>query len=114
MDSVEGDRDLLKTLVEAVMEEAPRLLQAVRDAVESDDAEAIRRAAHALGGSIRIFGQTRAFDRSRELEQMGENGNVEVGRRVLTAMDTAMAAFLCELSQYVEQPVNGQGRLSNE
>jgi two-component system sensor histidine kinase/response regulator len=109
LDSVEGDHDLMKTLVEAVMEEAPRLLQAVRDAVESDNVEAIRSAAHALRGSIRNFGQTQASDRALELEQMRGNGNLEDGRRVLTSLETAMAGFLCDLFRYAKKPERGEG-----
>jgi HPt (histidine-containing phosphotransfer) domain-containing protein len=105
LESVEGDHDLMKTLVEVAMEEGPRLLQAVRDAVEREDAEAIRRAAHALEGSIRNFGQTRAFDRALELERMGGNEDLEDSRGVLAALEKAMAGLLCDLSEYSKNPL---------
>jgi HPt (histidine-containing phosphotransfer) domain-containing protein len=114
LDSVEGDHDLMKSIVEAVIEEAPRLLQAVRDAVEGGNTEAIHCAAHALGGSIRNFGQTQASDLAFELEQMSENGCPVDGREVLAALETAMASLLRELSGYAGTAGQDQGGQSDE
>jgi len=104
----DGDRDLMKEVVKIALEETPRLLQNVRDAIKSDDTESLRKAAHTLGGSIRNFGETQASTLALKLEQMGENGNLEDGRQVLTAMEHAMAGFLCDLSKYAKKPVRGQ------
>ena len=104
---VEGDVDLMRAIAETAADEIPRTLQAVRDAVESNDAEALRRAAHTLGGSIRSFGKTPAFDRAFELEQMGVSGDLEDARAMLFALEKTMAVFLSDLSKYAEKPYRG-------
>jgi CheY-like chemotaxis protein len=109
LDFVEGDVDLMKTIAETAANEVPRMLQAVRSAVESDDAEALRRAAHTLEGSIRSFGHSAAFDCALKLEQLGANGDLREARSALIALEKAMAEFLRDLSEYGENPVQDLG-----
>jgi two-component system, sensor histidine kinase and response regulator len=70
LSAVNGDRQLLREIILAFLEEGPRLIKEIRAAVAAGDADALRRAAHTLKGSMRYFGASRSFDRAYELETL--------------------------------------------
>ncbi|GAB4130349.1 MAG: hypothetical protein Kow0040_07970 [Thermogutta sp.] len=86
-----GDAGLLADLVETFLQEAPTLLQSIREGVDRADWPGARRAAHTLGGSLRYFGVARASQTAYALE-----------RHLLsdTALETLLAEWE-ELSQLV-------------
>ena len=51
-----GDRKLLGTIVAAALDELPRLLAAIREAIAAGDATGLRLSAHTLKGSVQYFG----------------------------------------------------------
>ena len=54
-DRLGGDADLARELVDIFLVEYPSLLRAIRTSSERGDAHALRRAAHALRGSVNNF-----------------------------------------------------------
>ena len=54
-DRLGGDADLARELVDIFLAEYPNLLQAIRTSIDRGDAPALRRAAHALRGSVTNF-----------------------------------------------------------
>src|SRR5262249_27443279 len=69
LDSVQGDRGLLQTVVDAALEECPRMLRELAGAVETGDAAMVRRAAHTIKGALRTFEAGRAADLASRLEE---------------------------------------------
>src|SRR5215213_6768319 len=65
---VNGDVALLRRLVEVFREGNPKALADIRTAIGRGDAEELRRAAHALAGTISNFSTQAAFRAARELE----------------------------------------------
>jgi len=100
---VKEDHALLKVVVEAVLDEAPRLLTAIRQAITAGDAAALRLAAHTLKGSIRHFGETGAFEHACRLEMMGQEGNFGNAEETLTALEREMEWVVQDLSDYVQR-----------
>lgn len=82
------DVSLLDQLVVVFLEQLPRLLPPLADAVRQRDAKGIRQTAHALCSSISVLAATPAKDAARQLELMGLNNQVagleEAHARVLT------------------------------
>jgi two-component system sensor histidine kinase/response regulator len=68
---VDGDRELLGELVGVFLQEYPRQMASVRDAVERRDPQCLRRTAHLLKGSLSAFGGNPAFDMAAHLEARG-------------------------------------------
>jgi PAS domain S-box-containing protein len=85
--SAEGNRDALQTMVDAALEEIPRLLGAIHSAVDEDDAPALRRAAHTLKASIGYFTSCDAFHEALQLESIGQEGRLRDARGVVDALD---------------------------
>ncbi len=71
--SAGGDRRLLGEIVEAFLEESPRLIKSMHDAVEQGDMKTLERAAHTLKSSARYFGASHASETAFRLEVMGRD-----------------------------------------
>ena len=97
---MKGDRDLLQVVVEAVLEEAPRLMEAIRGAIGAGDAEGLRLAAHTLKGSIRYFGEGPAYRLAYRLEMMGRDGQLEGAAGVLAVLAGEMEQLTSHLVDY--------------
>jgi CheY-like chemotaxis protein len=97
-----GDRQLLGTIVAAALDELPRLLAAIREAVAAADPTALRLSAHTLKGSVQYFGATRAFELAFRLELMGQEGNVAAAPEVVNRLETELVRLTEMLAAYAE------------
>ncbi|MCA9166606.1 MAG: response regulator [Planctomycetales bacterium] len=75
LDSVEGDVELLSDVIQVFLEERPGLLRSLLESIAAADAPTLRRAAHTIKGSTRIFGDERVTELSKALEDRGANGD---------------------------------------
>jgi CheY-like chemotaxis protein len=103
LDAVGGDSELLRVVMEAALEEAPRCMAAIRKAVTNSDAEALRQAAHKLKGAIRYFGDTSAFNHAFDLEMIGQEGNVSRADETVGDLEKEMAHFTIVLTEFVQR-----------
>jgi PAS domain S-box-containing protein len=100
LDMVGGDHDLLATLVESVVDEAPKMMDAIRRALGEGDDNALQSAAHTLKGSIRYFGASAAFEHAFFLERLGRDGRLEEAPAVLSEIEIEMERLLLALATY--------------
>jgi two-component system sensor histidine kinase/response regulator len=73
---VGNDEALLFDLAKMFSTEIPKRLSTVRDALEKNDAESLRRAAHSMKGSLSAFAANRATEAAARLEQIAQSGNL--------------------------------------
>ncbi|MHC4399157.1 MAG: ABC transporter substrate-binding protein [Planctomycetota bacterium] len=99
--TVEGDRELLRDMVEGFLEESPKLMAAVCQAVAQSAADDLQKAAHTLRGAVRCFGEGRALEGACQLEKMAQDGNLETAEETLTALQREMARLIPVLVDYV-------------
>jgi len=99
--AVHNDRDLLRTVVETFLEECPSLMEATRRAVDEEDADALRLAAHTLKGSMRLFGDTPASHCAGALEAMARGGDLSEARPTLADLEKAIAALVPTLEAHL-------------
>ena len=71
-----GDEALVRDLARLLIDTTPPQIDAVQSAVASNDAAALRAAAHRLRGSIVTFGMPAAVELARKLEAMGAAGDL--------------------------------------
>jgi PAS domain S-box-containing protein len=98
LDALGGDPNLLKTLTESVIEEAPRMIDAVRRSVADGDGERLQLTAHTLKGSIRYFGVNEASRLAFRLEKMGEEGDLDDAAAVLASLEVELDRLLRALA----------------
>src|SRR6266849_2996371 len=84
---VEGDTELLAELVMIFLQDCPRLVGAVREAVARGDARALERAAHTLKGTVSNFAAPAATAAALRLEQMGREGNLAQAGEACAALE---------------------------
>ena len=71
LERVGGDEELLFEVVEIFINEAPKALTRLRQALSCGDAEAVERVAHGLKGEIGYLGIRSLSQQTRELEEAG-------------------------------------------
>lgn len=91
--------DFMNELIDAFLEDAPQMIQNMRTALDTNDAESFRRNAHSLKSNAYTFGATELGALARELESLGKENNLEVGDRleVLSKLFERVAEELKEL-----------------
>ncbi len=102
--SVRNDRNILKVVVDTFLEDRPHLMDETRQAVEAQDAEKLRLAAHTVKGSIRLFGRTQAAVHAEALEAMGRSGDVSGAQQTFFDLEAAMEKLVPVLEQFAREP----------
>jgi signal transduction histidine kinase/DNA-binding response OmpR family regulator len=74
---VGGDRELLAEISRLFVDDAPRHLSKIREALSARDGEALRRAAHGLKGAAANFDAEGVVQAARTLEEMGRTGEFD-------------------------------------
>lgn len=100
MERLDGDEELWKEIRTIWVEDVPQMLEAVRLALGSKDAEKLRRAAHALKGASSNVGAARVAESARRVEVeapssewVGLEAAVdELGREVSRALEAVAAS----------------------
>jgi CheY-like chemotaxis protein len=100
LSTVKGDDHLLRELAEVFLDEAPKLVSAMREAIEGDDAGSLRRAAHTFKGSVHYFGARRARELALALEKMAQDGNLQKAEETFVALKGEMARLRPALVDY--------------
>jgi CheY-like chemotaxis protein/HPt (histidine-containing phosphotransfer) domain-containing protein len=98
----EGDNELIREVLDLFLEDCPRQMSAIREAVESSDAPKIFRTAHSLKGSLSNFVAAGAFQSAQHLESLGREGDVTkagVAFHVLEEQVALLYAAMADLRQ---------------
>ena len=104
-ETANGDRHVVATMVDAALEESPRLLATIRDAIDSGKCTALRLAAHTLRGSLQYFGAAPVVERARQLERMGQDGDLSAARDLLAGLEadvTRCSEALASFKQHAQ------------
>jgi signal transduction histidine kinase/DNA-binding response OmpR family regulator len=103
-----GDVATLREIAQIFSEEAPKLRETLTQAIAAADAGAVRRAAHALKGSLAAFAANRAARLAQHLEQLGEAGDLQGARDSWSQLEGELARVETALGEWREQTGNGQ------
>jgi len=95
---VGGDEELLKEIAVIFLEDYPRVLAEIRDAIASNDAKQLEAAAHTLKGSVGNFGAAAVVASALRLEQMGRTAQLEQSAEVLHALEAGLSVLHVELA----------------
>jgi HPt (histidine-containing phosphotransfer) domain-containing protein len=94
---VGGDEELLKEIAVLFLDDYPKSLTELREAVEARDAKRVERSAHGLKGSVSNFGARPAVDAALKLETMGRAQELVEVEQVLRSLELALALLRPEL-----------------
>jgi len=95
---VGGDLELLREIAVLFLDECPRALLEIHQAVAGEDAVKLENAAHSLKGSVANFGASTAVEAAFRLDQMGRARQLAEAPEVLRALEQALAIVCAELN----------------
>jgi HPt (histidine-containing phosphotransfer) domain-containing protein len=100
---LDGDIELFRELAELFMDDSASLIKRIQDSINSSDSNQLRKSAHTLKGSVSNFSAQKAFDAAFNLENIGQNNN----------LDNAESAFR-ELKSEIQNLIEAMKLLMNE
>lgn len=74
--------DFINELIDAFLDDGPKMISQMQTALKSQDVESFRRNAHSLKSNANTFGATELGMLAQELEEMGKERNLDVGNRL--------------------------------
>jgi two-component system, sensor histidine kinase and response regulator len=101
--AVQGDADLLKSVVQAFLEECPLLMTSIREAIDQEDPATVRTSSHSIKGSARYFGAKRVFDQAYEIEKMAAGGSLYKADVATDALQGELDLLIPILDNYVKE-----------
>jgi two-component system sensor histidine kinase/response regulator len=106
LERVEGDHELLVEMINLFLEDAPRLLAAMHDALERGDMLVLERTAHSMKGAAGNFSAHITVVAAARVEENAKNGDMASAETSLAALEEAvkqLLPWLVELSQGVSK-----------
>jgi CheY-like chemotaxis protein len=94
-----GDDELLAELTDIFHAETPRMMAALRTAVDAGDATNVQRVSHTLRGSVAVFGAHAASHAALALEHLARGGSLTGASDVLATLDAEIARLGDELTR---------------
>lgn len=99
---VQGDHDLLRTVVGAFLDEFPTHLEQLRSAIEEGDAKLAHRLAHLIKGVMVTLSVARVEQVTQRLENICATGELDEARECLRQLEPQLHAVCAVLRQYVD------------
>jgi len=97
LDRIGGDEELLREVCEIFLEESPKLLKKLQQAVAAGDADGVVRAAHSLKGESSYLSASGTSRAARQLEEMGHNKDLSHARDTLAVLEREVAGLQLDL-----------------
>jgi two-component system, sensor histidine kinase and response regulator len=82
-----GDRELLAEVAQMCLDDIPGMLGDIRDSLSHCDAQAVRKAAHKLKGSLVALAADHASQAAHSIEVMGAEGHLDRAAEALAALE---------------------------
>jgi HPt (histidine-containing phosphotransfer) domain-containing protein len=103
LDRVEGDRELLKEVVDLFRTTYPGMLADVKQAVDRRDAPALMRSAHTLKGVVANFGAKAAYAAALRLENQGRAQDLGPADEAYAALAAAVERLAAALTRLLDE-----------
>jgi len=100
---LEGDAELLSELAAIFLEDSPRLMQKLREAIDRLDSEELARTAHTLKGSVGNFAALPALEAAQHLEAVAKAGNLVDAEKAYLALEEEIQRLRPALEALVEE-----------
>jgi len=96
------DEVLLREIVKIFLEESPRLMERIEQALAENDADQLERAAHSLKGQIRCLAAPQALSAAEKLDEKARLRDLSGAAEALAELDSAMARLDPQLRKFCE------------
>jgi PAS domain S-box-containing protein len=100
LENVCGDKALLRSMAQAFLEELPRLMSTMRQAIGSHDYGALHLAAHTLKGSLHYFGARQGFELALRVERAAKVEDLADAESALVALEAVIVQLTPRISHF--------------
>ena len=101
----DGDIELARELAGIFIEECPKYLNDMRQAVREGNAQALEHSAHTFKGSVGNFSTIGAHESALRLEMLGKSGELTGAPEILNLLQEQLAQFTQILARMTKDPV---------
>ncbi len=102
LERIGGDREVFVEIAKLFLEMAPGSLEAIRAAIEAEDARSVGLASHKLKGAVCNFGLGAPYERANLLEEMGKEKDLSRARETFNELDEALSAMIREMTEVLD------------
>jgi two-component system, sensor histidine kinase and response regulator len=99
LNRVEQDRGIAREIADVFLQDVPNQLAAIEHAMQTEDVDALRRAAHALKGASACAGANCVREHALQLETAAHGANLDYVAGVLASLKSQIAAYRVLLEQ---------------
>src|SRR5262245_50565152 len=91
-----GD-EFINELIDTFLDDAPKMMHDINTALNANDADSFRRAAHSMKSNAATFGANQLADLAKELESLGRENNLSAVGDKLNVLEAAVQSACDEL-----------------
>ncbi|HRX78188.1 MAG TPA: Hpt domain-containing protein, partial [Pirellulaceae bacterium] len=102
-----GETDLLYDHMNYVLNDAPELLERMREALATENARQLEISAHRLKSLVSSYNHDEARDLAIELEQMGKDAALDQADRSLSRLSSLVEGLNNAIRNYMQQQKSG-------
>jgi two-component system, sensor histidine kinase and response regulator len=99
LERVDGDEELLHDICRIFLDESPKVMTRLQQAVAQEDPEAVSREAHTLKGESGYLGAANVSQMARQLEGMGRARELSQAPAVLEQLQKEIASLSCAVRE---------------
>lgn len=103
LDRMGGDKELIREVVALFLDDSPKLLEQMREAIRQGDANGLQKLAHTLKGSVGNFSAKAAVQAALDLEDMGKTGDISQATGTFELLEQEIARVREELILFKEE-----------
>jgi HPt (histidine-containing phosphotransfer) domain-containing protein len=103
LDRVDNDRELLRDLLSIFVEEFPRHLMALQEAIAREDAKEVATVSHTLKGMLSNLAVTKAAASAGQLEQHARGGGQSSLKQAFAVFEHDVHGLLPEMETYISE-----------
>ncbi|MEF8815433.1 MAG: Hpt domain-containing protein [Salinibacter sp.] len=96
-DLLDGDPELIATLIGSFLDDCPDYMEGIREAVENEDGNALEREAHGLKGAAGSLRARPVSEAAQVLEEMGYEDNFAEAAAALDTLESEVDRLRDEL-----------------
>lgn len=98
LERVEGDQELLAEIINLFVDDAPRLLEAMRGALQQGDMAVLERLAHSMKGAAGNLSANLTATAALQLEKNAKDSDAASAKGSLASLETAIERLLPALT----------------
>jgi HPt (histidine-containing phosphotransfer) domain-containing protein len=89
--------DFIDELIDTFLEDAPKLIDELKSALDANNADTFRRAAHSMKSNAATFGASQLATLAKELEMLGKENKLNETADRLGVLEEAFSSVRAEL-----------------